>query len=151
VSFASLKNRFLRDFETADTAAHVANGLLLAATVAFSVFLFLRHQIIAGLLVPPIAFALLVLHLATEEYKEHKEEREATETRLRLEATAHHRALARVIFEVIRNFPPDADDAYRQQAVSQAIEEFRSTCDKPLPEFLGMQMDGHFTPAHQAT
>jgi hypothetical protein len=146
--FNIIKNRFIRKLET-DPGARYQFGFMLLLLVAVSVFLCLRHAVVFGLLVTPGFIGLYALQLLIDEHTERKQERELAESRKRWEANAPQRAYARAIFAAIRECPPDADDAYRQKAIRQAAEKFRSTCDTSLPEFLGVQIGGHFVPASE--
>jgi hypothetical protein len=109
----------------------------------------MQHGVVLGILVIPVFVGLFAIQMLTDEYTERKADREHAEFLKNREATAHHRAYASAIFEAIRACPPDADVAYRERAINEAAEKFRRTCDKPLPEFLGVQVDGQFVAASQ--
>jgi hypothetical protein len=145
--FAIIKTRFLRKLENDGPQVFVVS---LGILVALSVVLCLRHAVVPGLLVIPAFAGLFALQMLIDEHTERKADRELAEFRQEREATAHHRAYANAIFKAIHECPTDADDAHRQRAMQAAADEFRRTCDKPLPEFLGAQVDGHFVPASQS-
>jgi hypothetical protein len=145
--FAIIKTRFLRKLESNGPQVFVISlGVLVAVSVAFC----LRHAVVLGLLVIPATAGMFALQMLIDEHTERKEERELAASRLKWEANAHQRAYAKAIFKAIQECPTDADDAHRQRAIQSAADEFRRTCDKPLPEFLGAQVDGHFVPASQS-
>jgi hypothetical protein len=142
--FKIIKKRFLRKL---DIDGIVPLAVLLAILAAISVALCLRHQVVMGILVIPVFAVMGALQMLLDEHTERKEERELAERRKKWDATAHHRAYAKAIVQALRACPADTDAAYRERVVKEADEKFRSTCDKPLPEFLGAQFDGHFVPA----
>lgn len=144
--FKIIKKRFMRKLLMDGYAPY---AVALAGLLTISVVCCFLHAVVMGVLVIPVFVGLFGLQLLIDEHTERKEERELAERRKRWEANAPQRAFARAIMQAIQECPPDADDAYRQKAVQEAAERFRRTCDTPLPEFLGAQVDGHFIPAIQ--